>query len=75
MEACSVYNMYRNVSNPGAVECQSLVYVPSWLVVQWAISNISFPANCFLKNISIPLQSAANANAFEMVISLLSHSI
>lgn len=49
MESCANFNNYKGQSPNAGETCMGVVFVPSWFNTEYAISNISFTGNCFLK--------------------------
>ena len=74
METCSTFNGYINTSNKGAVSCKGTVYVPAYIVVEWAIGNTSAPGNCFLKNNGLSFDNASHPQNQEIVLAILQDS-
>jgi len=68
MEACGSINYYSNLNNQ--TRCFGVKYVPSWIVKNYSVGNISFEGNCFMKN-SLAGRLPANRNPYEIVSSQL----
>ena len=70
MEACSAYNAYRRgATGPAAgPPCVGAVYVPAYIVEEWAHRRLGFPGNCFLKQ---ALNVAPVEGTTEVVVSPL----